>query len=97
MSKADSQTASVTSPIIVTTTTKSGGVAPAAVGGIAGGIAGGFILLGLALLYFVTRRQRYPLPTQEQWDLRNPQNLRQDDGKHEPREVAGGRTSMLPY
>jgi len=97
MSNANSQTASATSSVTVTTTVKSGGVAPAAVGGIAGGIVGGFVLLGLALLYFVTRRPHYAFPPQEQWDHRNQQSLQQGDGKNEPREMVGGRTSVLSY
>jgi len=38
--------------------TKQSGIQPAAVGGIAGGIVGGFLLLGAGIAFFLLRRQR---------------------------------------
>jgi hypothetical protein len=62
----------LTVTVTSTTTSKSGGVAPAAVGGIAAGIVGGFLLLG-ALLGFIL--------------LRKPNTVQNDSNPHPSEET----------
>ena len=83
--KTATETTSVVSTMITST-----GVSPAAVGGIAAGIVGGFLLLGAATAFFVMRRPQNTNAVHAQGYRNQPmQGMEQYGNNYDGRPTSG--------